>query len=365
MGLFKKNKKDNAEEKTSVSENITVTNINSNEDYGLAPEVAQAIDNIIPVISNGDLNLIPSVYSAEVLNTALSEATLEDLLVLADYAYSLIAKSEQNQQGFIPTFLNAIAAELANRIKSAEKLYTVYSNSLFKNPYPQIAAGYALIFFNEENAVAWAEDYIKNHECEVEVRTLGKDEIKGYFEELISLGIKNIGIESNISKITINHQPIFGVEFKTVADPAVQFLSLRFIQLDKSKVYHDKAKQSYGALLSAIMASKFICPGRTINGKFTAATLKRGDSSFISVFTDKKELNRSMEENPSAKDFLSTAELKEVTFEQLEEFLTSPNVSALVINISGMGFTLKREICENLYNVIKSNPGKRVTINIE
>ena len=369
MGLFKRNKKEDTAKTTEMlptKEELreSAKNEEFSEDYGLSLEVSQAIDNVIPVISNGDLNLIPSVYNSETLASSLEEATIEDLIILADYTYAFIQKDEKNQQGFGPTFLNCIAAGLASRIKSAEKLYTVYSNAL-RTPYPQIADGFALIFFKEENANAWVEDYKTNHESDVFVKTLEGDEIKNYFEELIALGILNIGIESNISKLTINHKPIYGIEFETVTNPAVQFLSLRFIQLSTSKIYRDNAKQTHGALLSAIISSKFICPGKTINGNFIAASLKRGDVSLVSVFTDKRELEKAAAENPSAKSFFETAELKEISFTELEPFLMNPQISALAINISGIGFLLKKEIYENLFKAIKEHPDKKLAINIE
>lgn len=369
MGLFRKNKNNdkNMSKESSLSREELknkVTNISNNEDYGLTPEIAKAIDNVIPVISNGDLNLIPSVYSSEVLASSIADASTEDLLILAEYTHSFMAKDEKGEQGFSAVFLNCIAQGIAGKIKKAEKLYTVCSNALRK-PYPQIASGFALIFFKEENANAWVRDYIKNHESDVFVKVLEGEEIKNYFAELASLGITNIGIEANISNIVINHKPIYGIEFETVSDSAVQFLSLRFIQLSKSKIYIENAKQTHGALLSAIISSKFICPGKTINGKFTAASLKRGETSFLSVFTDKKELKATMDENPSAKEFLGNSELKELSFEELEEFLMSPQISALTINISGMGFTLKREIYESLYKAIKANPGKKVSIQVQ
>ena len=369
MGLFKRNKK---EEKVKNTETLptkeelreTVNDTPLVEDYGLSPEVVQAIDNIIPVISNGDLNLIPSVYNSETLASSIGDATIEDLIVLADYTYAFIQKDEKHQQGFAPTFLNCIAAGLANRIKSAEKLYTVYNNALRK-PYPQIASGFALIFFKEENANAWVEDYKTNHEADVFVKALEGDEIKKYFEELIALGIISIGIESNISKITINHQPIYGFEFETVSNPAVQFLSLRFIQLTTSKIYRENAKQTHGALLSAIISSKFLCPGKTVNGNFIAAALNKGETSLISVFTDKREMEIAANENPSAKSFFESAEIKELTFSELEPFLTNTQISALSINISGIGFLLRKEIYENLFKAIKEHPDKKLAINIE
>ena len=367
MAFFRKNKKENKiiDEQKQQKDVLKqeVTNI-SEEDYGLSPEVAQAIDNIIPVISNGDLNLIPSVYKSDVLAASIDAAPLHDLLILADYTHTFASRDEKGEHGFAPTFLNCLAAGIATKIKNASVLYTIYSNVL-KNPYPLVAPGFALIFFDESNAKDWAEIYTKEHESNVYVKALEGGEIKTYFEELLSLGIGNIGIEPGISKITINHQPIFGASFETAANPAVQFLSLRFIQLDKSKIYHDKAKNAHGALLSAIIASKFICPGKTVNGKFIAASLSRGETSFLSVFTDKKELQNTMDENPTAKEFLSKAELKILSFAELEEFLMSPHISALTINISGMGFTIRRDIYENLFKAIKANPGKQVAIQVE
>lgn len=234
-----------------------------------------------------------------------------------------------------------------------------------KNPYPEVASGFAVVFFDGERAEEWVQKYIKEHESDVYVKELEKEEIQAYFEELLSLGVTAVGIEPGLSRITINHQPIFGATFETVANPAVQCLALRFIQTDKSKIYKSNAKQAHGALLSAIINSEFICPGKTINGKFIAASLKRGDLSFVSVFTDKKELERTMEENPSAKEFLSKSEFKNLKFSELEEFLMSPRISAITINISGMGFTIKREIYENLFKAIKANPGKQVAIQVE
>ena len=369
MGLFKRNKKEDVAkpvETLPTKEELRETEkvCEPSEDYGLSPEVAKAIDNVIPVISNGDLNLIPSVYNSETLTSSLAEATIEDLIILADYSYAFMQKDEKNQQGFAPTFLNCLAAVLADKIKSAEKLYTVYNNSL-RISYPHIAGGFALIFFKEENANAWTEDYKTSHESDVFVKALEGEEIKAYFEELIALGITNIGIESNLSKLTINHQPIFGIKFETVSHPAVQFLSLRFIQLSTSKIYRENSKQTHGALLSAILSSKFICPGKTVNGNFIAASLKKGDVSLVTVFTDKRELEKAANENPSAKSFFETAELKEITFAELEPFLMNPQISALAINISGIGFLLKKEIYENLFKAIKEHPDKKIAINIE
>lgn len=370
MGFFKKSKKNDTPKKTEVINKEELLNKESEQDENisdnnsLAPEVVKAIDNIIPVISNGDINLIPSVYSGEVIASSIADADLEDLLVLADYTYNFISSDEKNKQGFGPTFLNGIVTGVVNRIRTAEKLYTVYNN-LLRYPYPQIASGFAVLFFSEENAKLWSEDYKKNHESEVYVKELCGEDIKGYFAELTSLGIMTIGIEPTISKMTINHTPIFKTEFESVANPAVQFFALRFIQLDKSKIYHNDAKQAHGALLSAIISSKFICPGKTVNGKFIAASLKRDDFSFLSVYTDKKELKKTKLENPAAKEFLDSAELKELSFSELEEFLKMPQISALTINISGIGFTIKREIYEGLYNAIKSNPGKNIKINVE
>lgn len=371
MAFFKRNKKDNTADnaaentKNQAKEELKreVTNI-PEEGYGLSEEVERAIDSIIPVISNGDLNLIPSVYKSEVLAESIDAASIEDLLVMADYAHSFSKKDEKGEHGFAPTFLNCIAAGLATRIKNAKTLYTIYSKAL-KTPYPEAAGGFALIFFDGERAQDWAELYTREHESEVYKKELCGEEIKEFFGELLALGINAVGIEPGLSKITINHQPIFGLSFETVANPAVQQLSLRFIQLDKSKIYHDNAKQAHGALLSAIINSEFICPGKTVNGKFIAASLKRGGVSFLSVFTDERELEKTMAENAGAREFLSSAELKNLKFSQLEEFLMSPQISAMTINISGMGFTVKREIYSKLFEAIKANPEKNVTIQLE
>ena len=375
MAFFRKNKNKAAEntpveEKPEIQNEDTVNeeeNNSSNEplDYGLNKRVAKAIDNIIPVISNGDLNLIPSVYKAEVLSESVHDADLDDILVLAEYTNDFMQKDEKHDKGFAATFLNVLAAGIAAKIKSADKLYTIYSN-LLRKPYPLISVGFSLIFFDENNAEEWAKSYTEAHESEVYVKALnGEEEIKNYFMELAALGIANIGVEPTKSKIIINHKPIYGFEFETVADSNVQFLSLRFIQLDKSKIFHDSAKRAHGELLSAIIASKFICPGKTINGNFVAASLQRGDVSFISLFTDKRELAATMAENPSAKEFLEQSELRELSFAEMEKFLMAPQISALTINISGMGFTIKRDIYENLYKAIKANPGKKVAIQVE
>lgn len=375
MAFFRKNKNKAAEEPpvAEKEELLTENKVNEEENntveetlnYGLDEKVAKAIDNIIPVISNGDLNLIPSVYKAEVLTESINSAELEDILVLAEYSNEFMQKDEKHEKGFASTFINVLAAGIAAKIKAADKLYTIYSD-LLRKPYPLVSVGFALIFFDENNAEEWAKNYTEAHESEVYVKALeGEEEIKNYFMELTALGIANIGIEPTKSKIIINHKPIYGFEFETVADSNIQFLSLRFIQLDKSKIFHDSAKRAHGELLSAIIASKFICPGKTINGNFVAASLQRGDVSFISLFTDKRELAATMAENPSAKEFLEQSELREVSFEEMEKFLMAPQISALTINISGMGFTIKKEIYENLYKAIKANPGKKVAIQVE
>ena len=59
------------------------------------------------------------------------------------------------------------------------------------------------------------------------------------------------------------------------------------------------------------------------------------------------------------------SELRELSFAEMEKFLMAPQISALTINISGMGFTIKRDIYENLYKAIKANPGKKVAIQVE
>lgn len=376
MAFFRKNKNKAAEnkpaeEKNEIHEEEVVNkdeNTNTPKEapgYGLDEKVAKAIDNIIPVISNGDLNLIPSVYKAEVLSESVHAADLDDILVLAEYANDFMKKDEKHDKGFAATFLNVLAAGIAAKIKTADKLYTIYSN-LLRKPYPLVSVGFALIFFDKNNAEEWAKNYTEAHESEVYVKELnGEEEIRNYFMDLAALGIANIGIEPTKSKIIINHKPIYGFEFETVADSNVQFLALRFIQLDKSKIFHSSANRAHGELLSAIIASKFICPGKTINGDFVAASLQRGDVSFISLFTDKRELAATMAENPSAKEFLEQSELRELSFAEMEKYLMAPQISALTINISGMGFTIKKDIYENLYKAIKANPGKKVAIQVE
>ena len=43
----------------------------------------------------------------------------------------------------------------------------------------------------------------------------------------------------------------------------------------------------------------------------------------------------------------------------------APKVEALCINLAGTGFTLKRNIYEDLYKAIKENPDKNISINVE
>ncbi len=361
MAFFKKDKKQDTPTVTPVEEK---KDADTPAPSTLDSRVMSAIDNVIPVITNGDLNLIPSVYNSEVLTKSIEEANPEDLAVLADYTHKFIKTDPKGEKGFAGTFLNFIAAGIGEKIKSAEKIYTIYSNIL-KNPYPLIATGFALVFFNKEHADSWAENYTSNHQSPVFSKELKGEEIKNYFYLLTALGIMNIGVEPGISNIVMNHKPMYNIEFETTTPGSVQYLALRLIQLDKSRIFHTEAPKAHGALLSQIMTSKFLCPGKNVNGQFTVATLSRGKDSIVSVFTDKAELQKNIDETPSAADFLKKSDLAELTFTQLEPFLMLPQVSALTINISGIGFTLRKEIYEKLYQAIKENPGKNVEIKVE
>ncbi len=363
MGLFNKRKKETVIETDAIKEE-PVLNTNETIDYGLSEDVKKAIYNVIPVISNGDINLIPSVYNAEVLTNAINEASLSDILTLAAFSQEFIAKDPKGEKGFGPTFLNILAGGIALKIKSAETLYTVFS-SAFKKPFPLIAMGYALIFFSEEDAKNWAQKYQEEHESEVFSKALSGEEIKEYFELLTALGIQTICVEPHISQMIMHHQPIFDTNFETVAHPSVQFFSIRFVQVLRSKILKSQANQAHSAILSSILSSDFLCPGKTINGKFIVASLQQPESSIILAFTDKRELALAGEDNKSIGEFLESAEIKTLSFKDLEEFLMAPKVEAFCINLAGTGFTIKREIYENLYKAIKENPDKNIAINVE
>ena len=363
MGLFNKRKNETAVKTDSIKDE-PVLNTNEPVDYGLSEDVKNAIENVIPVISNGDLNLIPSVYNAEVLTNSVNEASLSDILTLAAFSQEFIAKDPKGEKGFGPIFLNILAGGIALKIKSAKTLYSVFSSAL-KKPFPLITLGYALIFFSEQDAKSWAEKYQTEHESEVFIKAFSGDEIKEYFELLTALGIKTIGVEPHLSQMIMHHQPIFDTTFETVAHPSLQFFSIRFIQVLRSKIFQKDANIAHGAVLNSILSSKFICPGKTIDGKFIVASLQQPESSIILAFTDKRELENVKKDNESIGKFLETAELQNLTFSELEEFLMAPKVEALCINLAGTGFTLKRNIYEDLYKAIKENPDKNISINVE
>ena len=352
MGLFNK-KKQNVNETPVNKEPAPIEN--EIIDYGLSEDVKTAIENVIPVISNGDLNLIPSVYNAEVLTKSVTDASISDILILAGYAQGFIEKDQKGDQGFAPTFLNILAGGIAQKIKSANTLYSVFSSAL-KKPFPLITLGYATIFFSESDAKTWAEKYQKNHESEVFVKSFSGDEIKDYFEFLTALGIQAIGVEPHMSQMIMHHQPIFSTTFETVSHPSLQFFSIRFVQVLRSKLFAKDANQAHNAVLNSIINSEFLCPGKTINGKFIVASMQQPDSSIILAFTDKRELENVREDNKAIGEFLETAEIKTLAFKELEEFLMVPKVEAFCINLAGTGFTLKREIYENLFKAIKENP---------
>lgn len=356
MGLFNKRKKE-TDIKTDSIKDEPVLNTNEAIDYGLSEEVKKAIDNVIPVISNGDINLIPSVYNAEVLTNSVNEASLSDILTLAAFSQEFIAKDPKGEKGFAATFLNILAGGIALKIKSAKTLYTIFSSAL-KKPFPLITLGYALIFFSESDAKAWAEKYHREHESEVFIKAFSGDEIKEYFELLTALGIKTIGVEPHISQMIMHHQPIFDTTFETVSHPSLQFFSIRFIQVLRSKIFQKDANVAHGAVLNSILSSKFVCPGKTIDGKFIVAAMQQPESSLILAFTDNRELENAKKDNESICKFLETAEIKSLSFPELEEFLMAPKVEALCINLAGTGFTLKRNIYEDLYKAIKENHDK-------
>ena len=365
MGLFNKKKNNITKEKIPASikaEPVATSNETAN--YGLSEDVRTAINNVIPVISNGDLNLIPSVYNAEVLTNAVNEASVFDILTLATYTQEFIGKDPKGENGFAPTFLNILAGGIALKIKSADTIYSVFSSAL-KKPYPLIAFGYALIFFSEEDAKNWAEKYQNDHESEVFVKSFEGEKIKEYFELLTALGVQTICVEPHVSQMVMHLQPIFDTTFETVSHPSVQFFSIRFVQVLRSKILQVQANQAHSAILSSIMSSEFLCPGKTINGKFIVASIEQPESSIILTFTDKRELELVKDYNKSIGEFLQTAEIKALSFKDLEEFLMTPRVEAFCINLAGTGFTVKREIYENLYKAIKENPDKTITIDVQ
>lgn len=365
MGLFNRKKNNqNTDKSTMQFKEKSTFNTAEPIDYGLGEDVKKAIDNVIPVISNGDINLIPSVYNAEVLTNSINDASISDILTLATYTQGFIAKDQKGENGFAPTFLNILAGGIAFKIKSADTIYTVFSSAL-KKPFPLIAFGYALIFFSEEDAKNWAANYQKDHESEVFVKVFSGDEIKEYFELLTALGVQTISVEPHISQMVMHHQPIFETTFDTVSHPSVQFFSVRFVQVLRSKILQAQANQAHSAILSSILSSEFLCPGKTINDKFIVASIEQPESSIILAFTDNRELELVKEDNKSIGDFLQSAEVKILSFKDLEEFLMAPKVEAFCINLAGTGFTVKREIYENLYRAVKENPDKNITINVQ
>ena len=365
MGLFNKKKTNtpNENNKKDFTPN-PLTCDNNPKDYGFDENLKNAIDAIIPVISNGDLNLIPSVYNAEVLTKSVNDASISDILTLAGYTQKFAQNDQKGDQSFAPTFLNILAGGIGLKIKSANTLYSVFSSAL-KKPYPLIAFGYATIFFTESDAKAWAEKYQNEHESEVFVKTFSGDEIKEYCELLTALGILTICPEPHTSQLVMHHQPIFETTFETVSHPSLQFFSIRFVQVLRSKILQAQANQAHGAVLSSILSSEFLCPGKTINGKFIVASMQQPESSIILAFTDKRELELVKEDNKAIGEFLETAEVRTLSFKDLEEFLMAPKVEAFCINLAGTGFMVKREVYENLYKAIKENPDKNVTIKVE
>ena len=302
-----------------------------------------SMNNIIPELSpKWDIRELPSVISPSEFRKRLHQSNTKDVIILTDHV--LMQKNE-----FLSGIANILVSDIAKKIKEADRLYAVNSKFLVKD-YPLISVTDAIVFLDEDEGNKFVQNFNNNNKIQVQLKLIEKDEIKDYFVSLSRLGIEYVRIEPTLCKLRYKQNQLFENEFAAVSDSSVNFKILKFLQYKENNGDSPLLKTLENDMLSAVAKSNFACKGVTVDGKFEAVlvTDKRDQSKWITLFTDTQEIQDTYTNIPAISSLLLQSETNIVNFSELYEFFLLDKVSGAVINISGCGIRIDKNICREI-----------------
>ncbi|MDD6022130.1 MAG: SseB family protein [Acutalibacteraceae bacterium] len=310
--------------------------------------VMNAIEKVVPELSSDhDIRRLPAVCSPEEFRARLEKADEKTVIILADHVLGL--KNE-----FLQGAANILVSDIAAKIKSAGALYAVLDHSLAK-PYPNVVSGNALLFFDENRAGQYVSDYNKRHNGKASVLPLKGREITDFFMTMTRFGIEFVEIEPTLCKIRYRQKQLIKTDFDSITEPEVNFIMLRFLQLQISDEDPEAVKILELGMLEAISAGTFACMGLNINGSFEALLItdRRDGSKWIPCFTDTMEIQETYTTVPAIAKLLMSSQVVTVNFTELEKFMSLDKVAGVVINIGGYGMRINRETCSSMIKAAK------------
>ena len=305
--------------------------------------IINAMNNIIPELSpDWDIRKLSSVISPSEFKKRLEQSKTKDVIVLTDHILT-----QENE--FLSGIVNILVSDIAKKIKGADRLFSVNGKFLVKT-YPLISTEDAIIFLDEDEGNKFVENFNKNNKIQVQLNAVEKDEINSYFVSLSRLGIEYVRIEPTLCKLRYKQNQLFENGFASVGDASVNFRILKFLQYKENNGDSPLLKTLENDMLSTVAKSNFACKGVTVDGKFEAVlvTDKRDQSKWITLFTDTQEIQDTYTNIPAISNLLLKSETTVLNFSELYGFFLLDKVSGVVINISGYGLRINKNICKDI-----------------
>lgn len=313
-------------------------------------KILSAAEKIVPeLLPDCDVKKLPSVCSPDEFRKRLKDADSESVIVFADYIL------EQKNE-FLQGIANIMVSEIAARIKSAEKLYALLDHTLAKT-YPNVVSGNAVIFLDETRAQQFVGAYNAKNKTKVSAAELKGDEITNFFMSMTRFGIEFVEIEPTLCKIRYKQKQLIATDFDSVSEPVVNFMMLRFLQMQVRDENPKVMKILEQGMLSAIGNATFACMGMTLNGQFEALLItdKRDGSKWIPCFTDTTEIQETYTTIPAIAKLLMSSQVVTIGFTELERFMDIDRVAGVVMNIGGYGMRLTRQTCKMIISAVKKS----------
>ncbi|WP_249899860.1 SseB family protein [Paenibacillus sp. PK3_47] len=318
---------------------------------------------------NNDWNngVEPGIHSnSEMSVTASSGLAVQDLILLFQAA-------RNSADGRVPEAEHLDESTLYEAIKRAilhaETLYIAYD---VHTNYPYIGANDQVWVFTEERFSAEAADYYLQQFIQLEMRRIGREEIRVLLAELHVLGIPGILVDNGQNTIVIRRDELLPPPDWSgtpeisipVSNPGLQYAMLSFFQGMYSRQQYEGKNQVLRAaearMLDELVQAKFLVPMQLKEEEPSAAdeqgrkTLQQGTviqfaslgaengESWLPVFTDWLEFEKGYDKT------VWSANVS--TYEDIVAL--SENMAGAAINFRGIGFRLdeknKRMIAEYL-----------------
>ncbi len=316
----------------------------------MTDEVFKIIENIIPeLLPDCDIKRLPAVCTPDEFKQKLGNADDDSIIILADHV--LTQKNE-----FLQGISNIMVSQLAARLKKAETMYAIMDHTLTKS-YPNVVSGNAVVFLDKTRAENYALHCNESSKTKVEAVKLENEEITRFFMSMTRFGIEFVEIEPTLCKIRYKQNQLIKTEFDSVSEPVVNFMMLRFLQMQARNENPKVLKILEQAMLSAIANSTLACMGVTPGGNFEAllVTDKRDGSKWIPCFTDTTEIQETYTTIPAIAKLLMTSQVVTTSFTELEKYVVLENVAGVVINIGGCGLRINKQVCQNMIKAVKNS----------